>query len=144
MHTFISTSCEETAHIATALAKQLAKGDCLLFFGDLGSGKTTFIKCLASQLSGCSPELIQSPTFQYVHQYDGLIKVCHFDLYRLHGDRDFFDLGLDELLTDDAISCIEWAERLSSEFYKDGILVHIKPKSDKTREISIVLPRNWK
>jgi len=144
MHTFISASSEQTASIASILAKQLTKGDCLFFFGDLGSGKTTFIKTLASILTGISSDLIQSPTFQYVHQYDGTIKVCHFDLYRLEHEADFFDLGLDELITDDAICCIEWSERLSQNFSKNGILIKIKPKADETREISITLPRDWK
>ena len=86
-------------------------GGVIALFGELGSGKTTFVKGVALSL-GIAEHKVSSPTFAYMHVYEGCIPLYHFDLYRLRGPEDFFALGFDEYLSCGGICCIEWAERL--------------------------------
>lgn len=101
----------ETEAAGEELGKRLRKGDLLLLKGDLGAGKTTFVRGLAR---GCgSDELVASPTFQLVRIYRGRIQLAHVDLYRLESAGELRDLGLEELLDAGAV-VVEWGDRLDS------------------------------
>ena len=133
-----SKSIEETYQIARDFASKLKKGDVLRFEGDLGAGKTTFIKGLALGLGLDNEDEVKSPTFVIMHVYRTAIPVHHFDLYRLEGDLDMASIGLDEFLGDEnAITCVEWAEKAPDAFPAHSYRIKMKFISDKEREIII-------
>lgn len=101
----------ETMGVGTALAAALPPGAVLLLHGDLGAGKTAFVRGLAAGL-GLDPDEVSSPTFTLVHEYrGGRLPLYHADLYRLPSGSALEDLGLDEL-SEDGVLAIEWPERL--------------------------------
>jgi len=108
----VAESEEDTLAIARELATTLKAGDVLLLAGDLGAGKTTFVRGLAEGL-GINPQDVSSPTFTLVHEYrGGRLTLYHADLYRL--DRTATDdLGLEEVGVKDGVLAIEWPDRLS-------------------------------
>jgi len=110
--TAIATASEsETAAVGRDIAQTLRAGDVVLLYGDLGAGKTAFVKGLAEGL-GVSREEVSSPTFTLVQEYrGGRLTLFHVDLYRLDDPREIDDLGLDEIAVD-GILAIEWAEKL--------------------------------
>jgi len=111
--TTVATGSErETAAIGRNLAPTLRAGDVVLLFGDLGAGKTAFVKGLAEGL-GVSRDEVSSPTFTLVHEYrGGRLTLFHVDLYRLDDPREILDLGLDEIAADGVLA-IEWAEKVN-------------------------------
>jgi tRNA threonylcarbamoyladenosine biosynthesis protein TsaE len=107
---FVTTSEAETAAVASNLARTLAAGDVLLLSGNLGAGKTAFVRGLADGL-GLDPEDVSSPTFTLVHEYrGGRLTLYHVDLYRLERAATD-DLGLEELHR--GVLAIEWPDRLT-------------------------------
>src|SRR5260221_14554725 len=110
----VVTSCaEETFQIGSQLGKQLITPCIITFYGDLGAGKTTFIRGIASSV-GIDEREVCSPTFNYLNIYQGHLKMYHFDLYRIPTEQEFIAAGFDEFLNSDAICCIEWSEKISS------------------------------
>jgi tRNA threonylcarbamoyladenosine biosynthesis protein TsaE len=109
--TLTTHSEEETVAVGRELASTLQSGDVVLLVGDLGAGKTAFVRGLAEGL-GVEPSDVSSPTFTLIQEYrGGRVKLVHVDLYRLNDAREIEDLGLDELGAS-AILVIEWAEKL--------------------------------
>ena len=125
----------ETVAIASALAADLKAGAVLLLSGNLGAGKTAFVRGLAEGL-GVNPGEVSSPTFTLVHEYrGGRLTLYHVDLYRL--DRAATDdLGLDELGVADGVLAIEWPDRLTHAL-AGARHVQIDIVDDTTRRISI-------
>jgi tRNA threonylcarbamoyladenosine biosynthesis protein TsaE len=105
----VTASEAETSAAGERLAADLHAGDVVLLFGDLGAGKTAFVRGLARGL-GAAADDVSSPTFTLVQEYRGRMLLHHVDLYRLE-PQEVGDLGLDELTSGDAIVAIEWAER---------------------------------
>jgi tRNA threonylcarbamoyladenosine biosynthesis protein TsaE len=128
----ISRSEEETAAVARMLATRLHAGDVVLLSGELGAGKTAFVRGLAEGM-GVDPEHISSPTFTLVHEYRGAdLTLYHADLYRLErAEAD--DLGLEEAV--DGVLAVEWPERLAHPL--GGIAVTIEIVDETARRISI-------
>jgi tRNA threonylcarbamoyladenosine biosynthesis protein TsaE len=110
--TIITTQSEdETAAAGRSLAATLSAGSVVLLYGDLGAGKTAFVKGLADGL-GASPDDVSSPTFTIMQEYrGGRLPLFHVDLYRLNDLREIEDLGLDEIAADGVLA-IEWAEKI--------------------------------
>ncbi len=102
----------QTVAAARLLAERLPPGALVLLTGDLGAGKTAFVRGLAAGL-GVDPDEVSSPTFTLIQEYAGARVLRHVDLYRLHG-AETDELGLDELTEDGAVVAIEWAERLGT------------------------------
>lgn len=134
---YICLSCEETEKLAKDLAIKLRPGSILAFFGDLGTGKTTFVRYLSKALAGVAEELVTSPTFQYLNIYSGHVTVYHFDLYRITNEADFIHMGFDEMLHGDGICCIEWAERIESILPAETIRIHINHTQEGGRLVNI-------
>lgn len=134
---FLCKNAEETQQLAQKIASEIPPGQVIAFFGDLAAGKTTFIRALASELACVPPELINSPTFQYLNIYSGKTKVFHFDLYRMTGPEDFLSMGFDELLHSDGVSCIEWAERIESILPETAMTIRISHVAEMQRLIEI-------
>jgi len=110
----ITHSENETANVGKQLAAELTAGSVVLLFGDLGAGKTAFVRGLAEGL-GVSRDEVSSPTFTLVQEYrGGRLTLFHVDLYRLNDPREIDDLGLDEI-ADEGVLAIEWAEKLAGD-----------------------------
>lgn len=111
----VTRSSDETHAFARTLASALRPGDVLLLEGDLGAGKTTFVRGLAEGL-GASPDEVSSPTFTLLHEYAGQdVRLYHADLYRLT-PAAVDDLGLEEAVGTGGILAVEWPDRLPFEF----------------------------
>lgn len=123
--TVTQTSTEQdTAAAGRALAANLAPGTTVLLYGDLGAGKTAFVRGLAEGL-GLSPDDVSSPTFTIVQEYRGrAVTLQHVDLYRL-SEPEIVDLALDDLLDERTIMAIEWAERLPRLPYGPSVAVRL-------------------
>ncbi len=131
----ITHSDDQTVELARSVARRLRAGDVLLLVGDLGAGKTTFVRGLALGL-GLDPDSVSSPTFTLIQEYRGHPTLYHVDLYRLEG-AEIDDLGLDELAAGDAIVAIEWAEKLR-ERPAGAVEVRLEDRGDDVREITLV------
>jgi len=126
---------EQTRGVASALADRLAPGTVLLLHGDLGAGKTAFVRGLAEGL-GLADDPVSSPTFTLVHEYTGgRVPLYHADLYRLPPGASLDDLGLDEV-AQDGVLAIEWPERLARAV-PGAIDIRIDITGESTRMISI-------
>lgn len=142
----ISYNTEETMALGQRLAKTLPKQSILCLYGDLGSGKTTFVKGLAEGL-GIESRLVNSPTFVLLNVYQGKRPLYHFDFYRLQSTEEIAAIGYDEFLYGEGIAVIEWSERfgpflpsehLRLEFiFKNETerLIKIEAKGEKYKEI---------
>jgi tRNA threonylcarbamoyladenosine biosynthesis protein TsaE len=111
-----TTSTEETISFAGAFAGNLERGDVVALYGDLGSGKTQFVKGVCRTFKAHTPAT--SPSFVILNRYDGVDKsgnelfMYHFDLYRVKSLTELYDLGYEEFLRGDGICLVEWAEML--------------------------------
>jgi tRNA threonylcarbamoyladenosine biosynthesis protein TsaE len=114
--TRITASTEETIAFASAFAGRLQRGDIVTLFGDLGSGKTQFVKGVCQGFKTSTP--VTSPSFVILNRYNGMdeskneILLYHFDLYRIQSLAEIYDLGYEEFLQGDGVCLIEWAEML--------------------------------
>lgn len=131
---FITNSPQETENIGQQLAALLHPGDIVSFYGDLGAGKTAFIRGLALGLG--ITDSVTSPTYTIVNEYAGDIPLFHFDLYRLSGPDDLFDIGWEDYLTRGGICAVEWSERAVEEL-EDSVKVNIQRLDDHRRRITI-------
>ena len=130
-----SNSEDETAAIARDLAATLQPGAVLLLSGQLGAGKTAFVRGLAAGL-GIDPEEVSSPTFTLVHEYrGGRLILYHADLYRLE-KTTAEDLGLEERAVTDGVLAIEWPDRLTHPL-SGAIEIQMEITGDTTRRITI-------
>jgi tRNA threonylcarbamoyladenosine biosynthesis protein TsaE len=116
---FTTQSGADTIAVGRKLAELLKPPQFLLLRGDLGAGKTTLVKGIAQALDAAEPDEVTSPTFTLIHEYDGTrkgkpVKLYHLDVYRLESERQLETLGLDELLTPDALVVVEWGEKFKS------------------------------
>ena len=135
----ISNSEEETKLCAGRLAKQLKGGDIVLLQGELGAGKTTFVKGLA-QAFKVNGHKVNSPTFVLMNYYKGKLPIYHFDLYRLESPKGIDTLDLDEYFYGQGIAVIEWPEHLGEHKPKQYYLVRFKHKGENKRAICISYP----
>jgi len=130
-----TTSETETSQAGEALGRDLVAGDVVLLYGDLGAGKTAFVRGLARGL-GANPDEVSSPTFTLVQEYTGSsATLYHVDLYRLEPS-EIDDLGLEDLVAGDGIVAIEWADRWRGR-PDDAIDVRIEDAGEDQRRISI-------
>ena len=113
MASTISHSPAETIALARTLAATLRRGDVLALSGDLGAGKTHFVKGLAAGLGTAAS--VTSPTFTLIHEYPGgRLPLYHFDFYRLESEDDLLRIGFDDYLDAGGVLAIEWAEKFSA------------------------------
>lgn len=135
---FLARDASETQACAQQWAQQLKKNDIILLEGELGAGKTTFMKGLARGLGVASIDSVQSPTFTYLHIYEGNpLTVYHFDLYRLSGPEDFIQLGFEEFLEQGGVCCIEWPSRITPLLPASYWVVNLQHVDIETRKIKI-------
>lgn len=143
-HEFTTHSGADTVEVGRRLVRLLAPPQLLLLKGDLGTGKTTLVKGIAQALDAAEPDEVTSPTFTLLHEYDGSldgrpIKLYHIDVYRLESERQLETLGLDELLTPDALVLVEWGEKFKSIRKKATGEIDIASVSGDERRITVTL-----
>jgi tRNA threonylcarbamoyladenosine biosynthesis protein TsaE len=143
-HEFTTQSGADTIEVGRQLVKLLKPPQLLLLRGDLGTGKTTLVKGIAQALDAAEPDEVTSPTFTLLHEYDGTldgkpVKLYHIDVYRLEGERQLETLGLDELLTPDALVLVEWGDKFKSIRKKATGEIAITSAGGDARKITVTL-----
>ena len=135
MAEYYSTSEQETEELGRRLAETLKGGAVVAMYGDLGAGKTAFVRGMARGLGlNCR---VSSPTFTIVNEYLGERELIHFDMYRLSGADELFDIGWEDYLSRGAVCAVEWSENVQDAFFGDEIRVTIEKLSDTERKITI-------
>jgi tRNA threonylcarbamoyladenosine biosynthesis protein TsaE len=129
-----SSSFEETIEIGCLIRGDLKPGSIVAIQGDLGAGKTTLVKGLASNWE---TPLVNSPTFSYLHFYPGLPPLFHFDLYRLKGSQEFIQLGFTDYFDLGGICCIEWPDRIASLLPTNTLYITLEHMGETKRKISL-------
>ena len=125
----------ETEKAGADFAASLPDGSVVAFYGDLGAGKTAFVRGMARGMGIKS--LVNSPTFTIVNEYIGQRELYHFDMYRLGSADELFDIGWEDYLSRGGVCAVEWSENVAEAFEGDEIVVRIEKLSDSERKISI-------
>jgi tRNA threonylcarbamoyladenosine biosynthesis protein TsaE len=135
--TFISNSPDETQAFGRQFAGTVKSGDVIALTGDLGSGKTQFVKGLASALGVTTT--VTSPTFMLIQEYSGgRLPIYHFDFFRIEDRSSAERLGLDDYFFVDGVSVIEWADRFRDLIPENARWISFETKSETERTISIL------
>lgn len=128
-------SPEETRAVAVCLARSLRAGDVIALTGPMGAGKTAFCGGLAQGLGIAGP--VTSPTYTIVNEYQGRLPLFHFDLYRLGGEEELYDLGWEDYLARGGVCVLEWPEVAPEVMEEANIHVSIRPLGENRREITV-------
>lgn len=135
MAVYFSKSEKDTEQIGRDFAKDLPGGTVVAMYGDLGAGKTAFVRGMAKGMGlDCR---VSSPTFTIVNEYLGQRELIHFDMYRLSDADELFDIGWEDYLNRGAVCAVEWSENVQDAFFGDEIVVRIEKLSDTERRITI-------
>ena len=135
MAEYFSGSERETEELGARLAASLKGGAVVAMYGDLGAGKTAFVRGMARGMGlNCR---VSSPTFTIVNEYLGERELIHFDMYRLSCADELFDIGWEDYLRRGAVCAVEWSENVEDAFFGDEIRVTIEKLSDTERKITI-------
>lgn len=133
---FISHSEAETEALGEKLARSLPEhGVVIAMYGELGAGKTAFVRGLARGLE--VDGAVTSPTFTIVNELYGKRDLFHFDMYRLGSADELFDIGWEDYLNRGAVCAVEWSENVQDAFFGDETVVRIEKLGDTGRKITI-------
>ena len=130
-------SSDETIQLGREIGRKLTPPTLILLSGDLGAGKTTLTKGIASGMGAAEEDEVTSPTFTLVHKYDRTSRVYHVDLYRIADSRDLETLGLEDIFNESAVVIVEWPEKMSIQTGWPVIRIQLEHVSDDTRRIAI-------
>jgi len=131
-------SAEETIAFGRTLRELLAPPKLVLLRGDLGAGKTTLVKGIATTFEAASEEDVTSPTFTLVHEYRGpRANLFHIDLYRIDTPRQLETLALDDMRTENSILLIEWGEKFPRLVRERDVEISLEPVGESMRRIRI-------
>ena len=134
---YVSNSPAETEDLGAALAERLKPGTVVAFSGDLGAGKTAFVRGLARGLG--IRDRVTSPTFTVVNEYEGgRLPLFHFDLYRLGSADELFDIGWEDYLARGGVCAVEWSERMEELLEPGTIRVDLRRGEDESRRVITV------
>ncbi len=133
--TIISHSEFETEAAGADFAQTLPDGAVVALYGDLGAGKTAFVRGMARGLG--IDARVSSPTFTIVNEYLGARELYHFDMYRLASAEELFDIGWEDYLSRGGVCAVEWSENVADAFEGDEITVRIEKSGDTERIITI-------
>ncbi|MGH9511247.1 MAG: tRNA (adenosine(37)-N6)-threonylcarbamoyltransferase complex ATPase subunit type 1 TsaE [Terriglobales bacterium] len=138
MMEFTTHSADETTALGRKLASQILPPKLILLRGDLGAGKTTLVKGIASGFNAATEDEVTSPTFTLVHEYRGpAAMLYHIDLYRIDTQRELATLGLDDLMAEDSILLIEWGEKFDRFREDRDIEIAIETTGENERLIRV-------
>ena len=125
----------ETVNEGEKLGRLLKPGAVVALYGKLGAGKTAFTRGVAAGLG--IDTIVSSPTFTIVNEYPGSIPLFHFDMYRLEGESELFDIGWDDYQDRGGVCIVEWSEKVPGAFSPDTIIVKIENLGDNLRRLEI-------
>jgi len=134
--TIITNNEAETTREGEKLGQKLKPGAVVALHGDLGAGKTAFVRGLAIGLG--IDMVVSSPTFTIVNEYPGDIPLFHFDMYRLDNASELYDIGWDDYHDRDGVCAVEWSENVPGAFPPDAIIVIIDIISNNVRRLEII------
>ena len=134
---FQSRNTWETVRLGKSIGSRLLPGDVVALVGELGTGKTQFIKGLAAGAGIRNSTYISSPSFTLINEYPGKITFYHIDLYRLSKEKEAEELGLEDYFQGDGITAIEWADKIPSLLPKELLLIRIAYTGRNTRSFEI-------
>ena len=136
-----TASVGETLELGARIVRMLDPGTVLALYGALGTGKTHFVKGLARGL-GISPDAVRSPTFTLLAVYEeGKRPLYHFDAYRVQTPDEFVELGFEEYVPGDGLTCIEWADRVTDLLPPDTIHIQFHHVAPSKRRITPGAPK---
>ena len=144
MYEFTTQSGADTVAVGRKLAGLLNPPQFLLLRGELGTGKTTLVKGIAQALDAAEPDEVTSPTFTLIHEFDGSqngtpVKLYHLDVYRLESERQLETLGLEDLMTPNALVVVEWGEKFKSIKKRATGEIVIESTGGDARKITVTL-----
>lgn len=147
VYEFSTESAAGTIDAGRQLAALLKPPQLLLLRGELGAGKTTLVKGIAQALEAAEADEVTSPTFTLIHEYEGArdgrpVKLFHLDVYRLESERQLETLGLDDLLTPDALVLVEWGDKFKSIRKRAAGEILIASEGGDARKITVTLKQN--
>ena len=131
---FKTESPEETQTLGEKLGKTLKQGDVIALIGDLGTGKTCLTQGIACGAGIAPDEIVSSPSYILINEYNGKVPIYHIDLYRLENSGEIAELGLSEYVEGDGICIIEWAERMAEALPDTCIKIHITLANENTSD----------
>ncbi len=134
--TLVSRGVEETYLIAASVAETCRPGDVFCLHGELGAGKTHFVKGFAEAL-GVKRDEVSSPTFTLIHEYEGNLPIYHFDCYRIENMEEALEIGTEEYLYGTGVCLIEWPDRIDPLIPENAVNIIIKTMAPDEREITI-------
>ena len=134
--TVLSHHPDETMKLGASFAQHLKGGEILCLWGDLGTGKTTFIKGIACGLK-IDPAKVQSPTFVLMNAYEGRLPLFHFDFYRIEHEKEILALGFEEYFYGQGVTVVEWAQKLGSLLPREYLRLELSHKTENERLIQI-------
>ncbi len=137
MQKFITNSVDETIELGSRLAKKLAGGTVVAFFGGLGMGKTAFTRGMAKAL--CVNEEVSSPTFAIVNDYGGNPPLYHFDMYRVETWEDLYSSGFFDFYEAGGILAVEWSENIENALPENTVRVEFQRGEGDTQRIITVV-----
>ncbi len=114
----------------------LAKGDIIALCGELGTGKTTFVRGMARGI-GLEEDDVASPSFTLVNEYEGPLRLFHIDLYRLTNEKELIAIDYEEYLTADGVVVIEWADRIPQAIPPDALWITLRYLGGDCREMVV-------
>ena len=135
----VSEGVEQTHAWGRRLAGRLTPGACVLLVGDLGAGKTTLVRGVADGL-GVDPDEIHSPTFVLIHEHEGRLSLVHVDAYRVDDSHELVEVGLLAYLSGDAVTLIEWGDRVRDLAPAGTWEVHLSHVDETRRRIRLFGP----
>ena len=130
---FSSPNSTRTMEQGKLLGARLAPGCVIALMGDLGAGKTCFVKGLAKGLNNTPESEVTSPTFTILQEYPGPVPLYHFDAYRLSGSADLEAIGFEDYVGTDGVAVIEWADRITDALPLEAIIIRIEWLSENER-----------
>lgn len=133
----VTHSFEETIQLGREIGAALKPPVLILLSGELGAGKTTLTKGIASGMKAAREKDITSPTFTLVHKYEGDARVYHVDLYRVEDFHDLETLGIEDFFSEQAVVIVEWPDRLTLRTDWPVVRIQLEHISEDTRRISI-------
>ncbi len=134
---FRSTNFYETKMFGERLGRLLTAGNVIALVGELGSGKTTFVKGMVKGLGIKDGRAVKSPTFSLVHKYEGRIPIYHFDAYRLEDAQEMLNIGSDEMIYGNGVSIIEWADKVLECLPEEYLRITLTTISKDERRIEL-------
>ena len=134
---FVTTGRAETERLAANLARRLEGGETVLLVGELGAGKTCFVRGLAEGL-GADPRRVKSPSYNICHRYDGgRAPLQHFDAYFIRELEEFDRIGLEDFLRDRHVIAVEWADRYEERFGPDAVWIRFEHVDEESRRLTL-------